>query len=140
MQNYRLTFTIWKISEAAAEFLRITKGSKHFAFYGGMGVGKTTFIKAICQLLGTVDLVSSPTFAIINDYSTHKGDTIYHFDFYRIKTSAELLDIGFYDYCSSDAYGFIEWPDKAEDIIPDDFIRVYLEEDPDETRILSFSL
>ena len=140
MQNQRLTFTLKNISVAAAEFLKITQGYKHFAFYGKMGAGKTTFIKAICQFLGVIDLVSSPTFAIINEYSTQNGDVIYHFDFYRIKTSTELLDIGFYDYCSPDVYGFIEWPEKAEDIIPDDFVKVYIEEDTDETRMLTMSL
>jgi len=140
MQKYRLTFKTGEITRAAKEFLKITQGNKHFAFYGKMGVGKTTIIKTLCNLLGTIDLVSSPTFAIINEYCTHQGTTIFHFDFYRIKSSSELMDLGFYEYCSSETYGFIEWPEKAEEIIPDDFIHVLLEEDLDGTRILSFSL
>ncbi len=140
MQDHKLTFTVNEISRSAKEFLKITSGYKHFAFYGKMGVGKTTFIKAICRLLGAIDLVSSPSFAIINEYATEKGEIIYHFDFYRIKSPSELFDIGFYDYCNADVYGFIEWPDKADEIIPDDFIKVFLEEASKGTRILSFSL
>ena len=140
MQNPRLSFSLRDITEAATKFLAITKGNRHFAFYGNMGAGKTTFIKAVCELLGTIDLVSSPTFAIINEYTTHKGDVIYHFDFYRIKTSVELLDIGFYDYCTPDTFIFIEWPEKAEDIIPDDFVKVYLSEGLDETREITLAL
>ncbi len=140
MQNYTITFNAKHISDAAKKFIDLIDDNKHFAFYGKMGVGKTTFIKAICRLLGTADLVSSPTFAIVNEYSTHEGNPIYHIDFYRIKTSMELLDLGFYDYCTNDAYTFIEWPEKAEDVIPDDFIKASLEEESDGTRSLSFSL
>ena len=140
MQDFRLVFKEDFIAKTANEFLNYTQGYKHFAFYGQMGVGKTTFIKAICKNLGTIDLVSSPTFAIINEYSTQKGEIIYHFDFYRIKSATELLDIGFYDYCNTDSYGFIEWPEKAENIIPEDFVKVLLHADSDETRILTFSL
>ena len=139
MRNYRLTFTAGQISRTAKEFLKINEGFRHFAFYGSMGVGKTTFIKALCKILGAIDLVSSPTFAIINEYGTHQGKPIYHFDFYRIQTFSELLDIGFDEYCDADTYAFIEWPEKAEEVIPDDFIHVLLEEASDSLRILSFS-
>jgi tRNA threonylcarbamoyladenosine biosynthesis protein TsaE len=139
MRKYRLTFTANEISKAAKEFLKINEKYRHFSFYGSMGVGKTTFIKALCKQLGTIDLVSSPSFAIINEYITYQGNAVYHFDFYRIHTSTELLDIGFNEYCSPDTYAFIEWPEKAEEIIPDDFVQVLLEEDSEGTRTLIFS-
>jgi len=139
MQNHELRFSEPEIPGIAEEFLKIINGFRHVAFYGDMGSGKTTFIKGLCNILGTGDLVSSPTFTIVNEYDLEGGDLIYHFDFYRIKKSEELLDIGFYDYCSENNYVFIEWPEKAEEIIPDDFIRVILKVS-DSKRILSFTL
>lgn len=126
MQEVRLEFGLEEIESTASRFLALTKGSLHFAFYGDMGIGKTTFITALCKQLGTDDLVSSPTFAIVNEYACRQDIPIFHFDFYRIKAATELLDIGFYDYCREEAWCFIEWPDKAEEIIPDDFIAVNL--------------
>lgn len=138
MQEFSLIYTLDDIHRTVKQFLLVNKDSKHFAFYGGMGVGKTTFITAMCKLLGTEDLVSSPTFAIVNEYSTLTEIPVYHFDFYRIKSTTELMDIGFNDYCATDAYCFIEWPDRAEEIIPPDFIKVYLEEISEIKRLLSF--
>jgi tRNA threonylcarbamoyladenosine biosynthesis protein TsaE len=138
MQEYNIVYTLKDINRTAKQFLRIIQGTKHLAFFGDMGVGKTTFITALCKLLGAQDLVSSPTFAIVNEYETSAGNPIYHFDFYRIKSSVELLDIGFNEYCSSDAYCFIEWPEKATEIIPDEFLAVYMEEVNHRKRILSF--
>jgi tRNA threonylcarbamoyladenosine biosynthesis protein TsaE len=140
MKEYRLVFIKPDIDRAAIQFLELTKGVKHYAFYGSMGVGKTTFIKALCRQLKTDDLVSSPTFSIINEYLTKEGTPIFHFDFYRIKTQNELLDIGFDEYCQKDGYCFIEWPEKGEDIIPDYFLNVKLEEITGEKRALSFSI
>lgn len=139
MSDFRLVYTLADINRTARQFLQINSDKRHFAFYGDMGVGKTTFITAICNLLGTQDLVSSPTFAIVNEYNTAAGIPVYHFDFYRIKSAVELMDIGFEEYCISDAYCFIEWPDKADEIIPDDFIKVNMEESDDFKRILSFT-
>jgi len=139
MQHHELRFSEAEIKVAAEKFLKLIHGYRHIAFYGEMGSGKTTFIKELCKNLETDDLVSSPTFTIVNEYYTRKGKLIYHFDFYRIKKAEELLDIGFYDYCADMNYVFIEWPEKAEEIIPDDFIRVFLTiSDPH--RILSFTL
>jgi tRNA threonylcarbamoyladenosine biosynthesis protein TsaE len=138
MQEFRLTFNKQDIVPIAKKFLTITQGYKHFAFYGSLGAGKTTFIAAICNVLGTADLISSPTFAIVNEYSTFERIPIYHFDFYRIKSQVELLDIGFDEYCKEEAYCFIEWPEKGEGFIPDDFIKVALEEQPDGIRIITF--
>ena len=140
MPDFRLVYTLEDIDRTAKQFLRIILDNKHVAFYGVMGVGKTTFITAICKLLGTVDLVSSPTFAIVNEYDTSTGIPVYHFDFYRIKSPIELMDIGFDEYCSSDAYCFIEWPDKASEIIPEDFLTINMEEVDDHKRIISFTL
>jgi tRNA threonylcarbamoyladenosine biosynthesis protein TsaE len=105
-----------------------------------MGVGKTTLITSICKNLGSDDLVSSPSFAIINEYSSENEVPIFHFDFYRIKKPAELLDIGFHEYCSMPAYCFIEWPENGESIIPDDFINVKMEERQGGRRYLSFQI
>jgi len=140
MPKTDLTFRETDLKETARQFLQKAEGFHHFAFYGQMGAGKTTFITAVCKILGTSDLVTSPSFAIVNEYAAAGGRPIYHFDFYRIKSSAELMDIGFYDYCDEDSYCFIEWPEKAEEIIPDDFIKVYLKVNSDGSRSLSLVL
>ena len=140
MHDYHIVFKEEGIDQAAKQFLSLTGNHKHLAFYGEMGAGKTTFIKTLCHMIGTHDLVSSPTFAIINEYTLGEDQCIYHFDFYRIKTPRELLDIGFHDYCSSENHCFIEWPEKAPEIIPDDFINVNLTVLEDGSRKLSFIL
>ena len=122
---------------AAKQFVQITRGSRKYAIYGKMGVGKTTFIKAVCLELEANDVVSSPSFAIINVYQTLSGTSIYHFDLYRIRDKKELFDLGYEDYFYSDAYVFVEWPEKAEEIIPEDMIRVKITESDDGTRIIS---
>jgi tRNA threonylcarbamoyladenosine biosynthesis protein TsaE len=104
-----------------------------FAFYGSMGAGKTTFIKAICEELGVEDVITSPTFAIVNEYSL-STNTIYHFDFYRIKKLEEVYDMGFEDYFYSGALCFIEWPELIEEVLPDDAVKVTITEQPDGTR------
>lgn len=140
MQKFTLHFKESDIARTAKQFIQLAGNRKHFAFRGEMGAGKTTFIKAICLLLGTNDLVSSPTFSIVNEYFDNQGGPIYHFDFYRIKNSAELFDIGFEEYCKSESYCFIEWPEKAEECIPDDFINVEIQEEKAAARKLSFYL
>ena len=106
-----------QIDKAAKEFLNLTGNDKIFLFKGEMGSGKTTFIKAICSELGVNEEVTSPTFAIVNEYETTNRQQIYHFDLYRIDKIDELLDIGFEEYLNSDALIFIEWPELAENII-----------------------
>jgi tRNA threonylcarbamoyladenosine biosynthesis protein TsaE len=113
---------------AAHEFVAITKGCRKFAFYGLMGSGKTTFIKAICQQLGALDVVTSPTFALVNEYHTITGEILYHFDLYRINTIEELYDLGYEEYFYGDSYIFIEWPEKAELLLPDSIVKVVIEE------------
>ncbi len=124
------------IRAAAQEFIRNIGEHRVFAFYGKMGAGKTTFVKAICEELGVEDVITSPTFAIINEYEGE--ETIYHFDFYRIKKLEEVYDMGYEDYFYSGALCFIEWPELIEEILPDDAVRVSITEQPDGSRVVSF--
>ena len=131
--------TLHNIHSAAQAFLEATDVNRVFAFYGKMGAGKTTFIKALCEELGVEDAVNSPTFAIVNEYySTRLNGPIFHFDFYRIKRIEEALDIGTDDYFYSGAPCFIEWPELIEDILPEETGRVSIEEQPDGTRTIEF--
>ena len=111
-------------------------GSTHvFAFYGKMGAGKTTFIKAICEELGVNDVITSPTFAIVNEYQRETtGEPIYHFDFYRIKKLEEVYDMGYEDYFYSGNNCFIEWPELIEELLPEDAMKVTVEETADGGR------
>ena len=117
------------IHEAAKEFIAAMGDNTVFAFYGKMGAGKTTFIKAVCEELGVTDVINSPTFAIVNEYrSDENGELIYHFDFYRIKKLEEVYDMGYEDYFYSGALCFIEWPELIEDLLPGNTVNVYIEE------------
>ncbi len=127
-----------QIKHAAEEFISHIGDNKIFAFYGNMGVGKTTFISAVCEALGVTDVINSPTFAIVNEYQSGAGDPIYHFDFYRIKNIGEALDIGYYDYIDSNNLCLMEWPELIESILPDDTIKVHIEEEADGSRVVRF--
>lgn len=116
------------LDRAAKEFIDVTPGLRKFAFYGPMGSGKTTLIKAICRKLGATGVVTSPTFSLINEYPMENGGMIYHFDLYRIDDPAELFDIGFEEYIYSENYVFIEWADKAGSFLPDGAVSVTLQE------------
>lgn len=105
-----------------------------FAFYGAMGAGKTTFIKAICHELGSNDNVTSPSFALINEYTTANGSVIYHFDFYRIKKLEEAFDLGYEDYVYSGNYCFIEWPEMIDQLLPEGIVEVRIKEGEDGIR------
>ena len=123
------------IHEAAREFIAAMGDNTVFALYGKMGAGKTTFIKALCQELGVEDVVTSPTFAVINEYrSDIAGELIYHFDFYRIKKLEEVYDMGYEDYFYSGALCFIEWPELVEELLPGNTIKVTIEELEDGSR------
>ena len=108
-----------------------------FAFYGSMGAGKTTFIKAICHELGSDDYVTSPTFALINEYTTKNSTVIYHFDFYRIKKIDEAFDLGYEDYIYSGNYCFIEWPEMIEQLLPEGIVEVKITEGENGSRIVT---
>jgi len=124
------------IREAARAFVEAMGDHHVFAFYGSMGAGKTTFIKAICEELGVEDVVTSPTFAIVNEY---EGSVpIYHFDFYRIKKLEEVYDMGYEDYFYSDGLCFIEWPEMMEELLPDNAVKVSIKENADSTRTVIF--
>ena len=128
-----------QIDEVARTFLQEIGDRRIVAFYAPMGAGKTTFTNALCRTLGVRDdAVSSPTFAIVNEYRTRDGEPVYHFDFYRIEKAAEALDIGFYDYVDSGCLCLMEWPENIEDLLPEDTLRVSISVEPDGTRILSF--
>ena len=127
------------IHEAAREFIAAMGDNTVFALYGKMGAGKTTFVKALCQELGVEDVVTSPTFAVINEYrSDIAGELIYHFDFYRIKKLEEVYDMGYEDYFYSGALCFIEWPELVEELLPGDAIKVEIEETEDGSRAVRF--
>lgn len=132
--------TIKAIEETAKELIDSFPQQRVFAFYGKMGAGKTTFIQAICRQLGTTDNVTSPSFAIINEYKTNAGDSIYHFDFYRIKEMEEAYDLGYEDYFYSGKYCLIEWPEKIEPLLPEDFVRVNIAVEEKEVRKITASL
>ena len=126
------------INEAAQTFVEHIGNHRVFAFYGSMGAGKTTFIKAICEELGVEDVINSPTFAIINEYrSDTTGELIYHFDFYRINKLSEAEDIGTEDYFYSGALCFIEWPEKIEELLPGDVVHVTITEEADGSRTVT---
>lgn len=108
------------IADAAKKFLDEAGDRRVFAFHGGMGAGKTTFIKALCSELGVTEVVASPTFAIVNEYMAQNGEPVYHFDLYRVKTMDEACDFGCEDYFYSGNYCFIEWPELVEPLLPDD--------------------
>ena len=127
------------IREAAKQFVAAIDQSTVFAFYGKMGAGKTTFIKAICEELGVNDVITSPTFAIVNEYRSDTPDElIYHFDFYRIKKIDEVYDMGYEDYFYSGALCFIEWPELIEDVLPGDAVKVTIEETEDGGRTVKY--
>ena len=122
---------------AARQFVEVMGNERIFAFYGKMGSGKTTLIKSICEELGVEDTINSPTFAIVNEYEDRENNTIYHFDFYRIKSLAEVYNMGYEEYLYSDAVCFMEWPELIEELLPKETIRVEIEENEDGTRTVT---
>ena len=127
------------LDAAAARFLDEIGDNRIIAFYAPMGAGKTTFTTAVCRVLGVrEDAVSSPTFSIVNEYRTAAGDSVFHFDFYRITKIAEALDIGFYDYIDSGALCLMEWPENIEEILPEETLRIRIAVSPDGSRTLTW--
>ena len=125
-----------ELNPVAAQIIAFAADTRIFLFYGDMGAGKTTLIKAICRELGVKDNVASPTFAIVNEYAAPAGKA-FHFDFYRLKNQTEALDMGAEEYFYSGNYCFIEWPEKIPDILPEHFIRVNIAVMPDGSRQVS---
>ena len=125
------------IHAAAQEFISQMGESRIFAFYGTMGAGKTTFVKALCEEMGVTDTVNSPTFAIVNEYDTPTGRPVYHFDFYRIKRLAEVYDMGYEDYFYGRGICFIEWPELIEELLPEETVCVTIEEQADGSRVIT---
>lgn len=128
-----------EVPVVAKELLETFSGERFFAFFGKMGVGKTTLIKEVCRHLGVEDNVCSPTFAIINSYSTATGEPVYHFDFYRLKNLDEAYDIGYEEYFYSGDWVFTEWTEKIEELLPEHYVRVEIEE-KNKVRILTANI
>lgn len=135
-----ITFhTLEQLPSVAQQLLQAFPAQRFFAFYASMGVGKTTLIKEMCRCLGVADVVCSPTFAIVNEYSTADLEPVYHFDFYRLKNISEAFDLGYEEYFYSGCYCFTEWSEKIEEILPDHYVRVDITEN-NGTRTLAAQL
>ncbi len=132
--DMQLTYTLQDIP-AIADQLLLAAPTKTLLFYGDMGVGKTTLIKALAEHLGVTDTVTSPTFSIVNEYML-KDDMLYHFDFYRIESNEEAMDIGIEDYFYSGHWNFIEWPNKIETLLPKDSTSIQLTKNQNGSRTL----
>lgn len=126
------------LQQATDEFVAAMGDYTVFAFYGKMGAGKTTFVKAICEELGVEDVITSPTFALVNEYTAGNGDPIYHFDFYRIKKIDEVYDMGYEDYFYGGNLCFLEWPELIEDLLPEDCTKVTITVEEDGSRSVEF--
>jgi len=124
----------------AKSILNEAGGLNVFAFYGKMGAGKTTLIKSFCKVLDVIDEVNSPTFSIVNEYFTEKEDSIYHFDFYRIKELVEVYDIGYEEYIYSDNYCFLEWPELIMELLPPSYVYISIEESENGDRLISWKV
>lgn len=128
--------SLQELPGAAEKLIEDFRDERIFAFYGKMGAGKTTFIKEICTFMEVEDVVTSPTFALINEYIAVSGDSVFHFDFYRIEKASEAMNIGFEEYIYSEDYCFIEWPEKVEEIMPERFVKVTITEKENGNRVI----
>ena len=135
--NRYIAETLNDLTEIAAAISDEYKEDQIFAFYGKMGSGKTTLIKEICQQKGVTGNITSPTFAIINEYITDKKEILYHFDFYRIETPEEVFDLGYEDYFFSGKICLIEWPELIENLLPENYIKITIEEKENGIRYIS---
>ncbi|WP_179412582.1 tRNA (adenosine(37)-N6)-threonylcarbamoyltransferase complex ATPase subunit type 1 TsaE [Mucilaginibacter sp. E4BP6] len=131
-----LVNSLSELDATAAAILSFEPNNRVFLFYGDMGAGKTTLIKSLCKALGVTDNISSPTFAIVNEYRA-VNNTIYHFDFYRLKTEIEAMDMGFEEYLYSGNYCFIEWPEKIPELLPENYISINIQVVADGARYIT---
>ena len=131
MSNTFYANNLQELDEIGNQLLENFGNQKKIVFFGEMGVGKTTLIKSICKALNVQDIVTSPTFSVVNEYQTDIGGAIFHFDFFRIKNKEELLDFGFEEYIYSDNYCLIEWPEKAEGLLDDNFAEIRMTKNED---------
>lgn len=136
MKSISISSTV-ELTIVAKELLAFAEGQKFFIFEGDMAAGKTTFIKSLCEVIGVKDVVSSPTFSIVNEYESNDG-SVYHFDFYRLKNLQEAYDIGYEEYFYSGNYCLIEWPSKVEDLLPEVYIKVEITVTGNEQRLFNF--
>jgi len=127
------------LPSAAKKIVQATSGKRLLAFYGSMGAGKTTIIKAVCKILGSRDIVSSPTFTLVNEYKTIGGEAIYHIDFYRIRRTEEVFDFGIEEYFSSGSYCFMEWPELIQAILPPETVNIRITVNNENQRIIDIS-
>ncbi len=134
---YEKISSVKALGQAARKLIAAFPEQRVFALYGKMGAGKTTFVQAICEVLGTDDIVTSPTFALINEYKTGGPSSIFHFDFYRIKDIEEAFDLGYEDYLYSGQYCFIEWPEKIAPLLPENIVEVRIEAGVGGDRVIS---
>ncbi|MBR2424381.1 MAG: tRNA (adenosine(37)-N6)-threonylcarbamoyltransferase complex ATPase subunit type 1 TsaE [Tidjanibacter sp.] len=125
------------LPDAAEEILAALDGRNVVALYGPMGAGKTTLVREICARLGSEDTVTSPTFALINRYNSAEGDAIFHFDFYRIERQEEAFDMGYEEYFYSDGLCLVEWPEKVEELLPDDVMKVTITPTSNTRRVIT---
>ena len=135
-----VNFTLDTIDAAAIRFLTLTANHKVVALHGEMGAGKTTFVHAVCKALGITDATSSPTYAIINEYNLQTAETVYHIDLYRLKDAAEIIEVGVEDCLYSGNYCFVEWPEKALTIFPENTLHVYITLSDNGSRKLTIKL
>jgi len=124
------------LEDAASQLLAAFPEQRIFAFYGELGVGKTTFIKALCRILKVSDATSSPSFGVIHEYLSGQGSPVYHFDFFRIETVEEVYDIGYEEYVYSGDYCFMEWPELLEALLPENTVRIAMNRGDDGVRVL----
>ncbi|MFD2569645.1 tRNA (adenosine(37)-N6)-threonylcarbamoyltransferase complex ATPase subunit type 1 TsaE [Spirosoma soli] len=129
-----------ELDAVARQLLAEGRTQAVWLFTGEMGAGKTTLIKALCRTLGVISMVQSPTFSIVNEYTTHEGKSVYHFDCYRLRNEAEALDIGIEEYFDSGNYCFIEWPERVESLWPATYYQVHLLADPTGRRTVETNL
>ena len=127
------------LEKVAQEIISFGKENDIWLLMGQMGAGKTTLSKELCRQLGVVDLVQSPTFSLVNEYLTKSGDVIYHFDFYRIEDTDELANIGVEEYFDSGNLCLIEWPEKVSELIPDKYLKMFIEVLEDDTRVIKLT-